>query len=125
MTSKKQQPLKQIIDRCKPKQTTDVSSSTRTISVVLSQQVNNNLFVVIDAYSHFPEVEIAQLNPLFQSLIEFLPHMGFPRVVRNDNGPPFSGEEIKQFMFTNGIDHKHVTPLDVTPKHAEIFITKG
>jgi len=72
------------------------------------------LFVVIDAYSRYPEVEIVHSTSAKSTIAKmdriFATH-GIPRVVRSDNGPPFSGEEIKQFMLENGIEHRRITPL--------------
>ena len=36
---------------------------------------------------------------------------GLPQVVRSDNGPPFTREEIKQYMRENGIEHRRIMPL--------------
>ena len=59
------------------------------------------LFVVIDAYSRFPEVEVVHSTSARSTIPKmdriFATH-GIPRVIRSDNGPPFSGEEIKAFM---------------------------
>ena len=72
------------------------------------------LFVAIDAYSRYPEVEIVHSTSAKATIPKmdriFSTH-GIPRVVRSDNGPPFSSEEIKQFMLENGIEHKRITPL--------------
>ena len=72
------------------------------------------LFVVIDAYSRFPEVEIVRST----SAATIIPKMdkifathGMPTIVKSDNGPPFTSNEIKQFMEENGIQHCKITPL--------------
>ena len=72
------------------------------------------IFVVIDAYSHFPEVEImhsmtAQSTILKMELI-FATHE-IPQVVQSDNGPPFSNEEVRTYMEKKGIEHRRITPL--------------
>ena len=72
------------------------------------------LFVVIDAYSRFPEVEIvhstsaAAIIPKMDKI--FATH-GIPTIVKSDNGPPFTSNEIKQFMEENGVQHCKITPL--------------
>ena len=33
------------------------------------------------------------------------------RVVRSDNGPPFTSHEFKSFMEEHGVDHQRITPL--------------
>jgi len=70
------------------------------------------LFVVIDAYSRFPEVEV--VHPTAASTV--IPKMdkifathGLPQVC--DNGPPFNSEEIRKYMVENGISHSKITPL--------------
>ena len=32
-------------------------------------------------------------------------------MVRSDNGPPFTSEEIKEYVGENGIEHRRATPL--------------
>ena len=72
------------------------------------------LFVIIDAYSRYPEVEIVHSTSVKSTIARmdkvFATH-GIPRVIRSDNGPPFFGEEVKLFMSENGIEHKRITPL--------------
>ena len=33
------------------------------------------------------------------------------RTIVSDNGPPFQGDEIRQYMSTNGIKHRKITPI--------------
>ena len=72
------------------------------------------LFVVIDTYSRFPEVEILHSTSVKATIPEmdriFSTH-GIPRVIRSDNGTPFTSEEIKIYVQENGIDHQKITPL--------------
>ena len=35
---------------------------------------------------------------------------GLPNTVVSDNGPPFTSTEFKQFMDTNGVNHRRVPP---------------
>jgi len=56
------------------------------------------LFVVIDAYSHYPEVEIVYSTSaatIFPKMDKNFATHGIPSIVKNDNGPPFTGIEIK------------------------------
>ena len=72
------------------------------------------LFVVIDAYSRFPEVEIVHstsAKATIPKLDRIFSTHGIPRVVRSDNGPPFTSEELKVYMLENGINHQKITPL--------------
>ena len=72
------------------------------------------LFVVIDTYSRFPKVEIvhstsaATIIPKMDKI--FATH-GIPMIVKSDSGPPFTCNEIKQFMEENSIQHCKITPL--------------
>ena len=72
------------------------------------------LFVVIDAYSRFPEVEVVHSTAAKTTLPKldriFATH-GIPSVLKSDNGPPFFGEDFKAYMKENGIAHQRITPL--------------
>ena len=72
------------------------------------------LFVVIEAYSRFPEVVIVRSTSascIIPQLDRIFSTHGIPHVVRSDNGPPFTSEEIREYMQENGIDHRRITPL--------------
>ena len=72
------------------------------------------LFVIIDAYSHYPEVEMVHsisAKALIPKMDRVFATHGIPRVIRSDNEPPFSSEEIREFMRENDIEHKRITPL--------------
>ena len=70
---------------------------------------------VIDEYSRFPVVEIVtttaadKVIPLFHKI--FATH-GIPEKVKSDNGPPFNGEDMRMYMYTQqrGFCHKKITP---------------
>ena len=71
-------------------------------------------FVIIDAYSQFPEVDIVHST----SACAIIPRMDrifcthrIPHTVRSDNGPPFTSDEIKKYMEENGIKHCRTTQL--------------
>ena len=67
------------------------------------------LFVAIDAYSRFPEVEIVHstsARAMIPKLDRIFSTHGIPRVVWSDNGPPFTSEDVKHFMQENGINHR-------------------
>ena len=72
------------------------------------------LLVVIDRYSRFPEVEIVKSTkasiviPKLDRI--FLVH-GIPDVIKTDNGPPFNGEEYRNYAKTLGIKLEFSTPL--------------
>ena len=72
------------------------------------------LFVVIDAYSRFPEVEVVHstaANTVIPKMDRIFATHGLPQVVRSDNAPPFNSEEIRKYMVKNGISHSRITPL--------------
>ena len=72
------------------------------------------VFVVIDAYSRFPEVEIVRstsASSIMPKLDRIFSTHGIPQVIRSDNGPPFTSKEINEYMRENGIDHRRITPL--------------
>ena len=70
--------------------------------------------VVIDAYSRFPEVEVVSSTSAKSTIAKlqriFATH-GMPRVIRSDNGPPFTSYEFQAFMEECGINHRRITPL--------------
>ena len=72
------------------------------------------LLVVIDGRTRFPEVEIVRTTNA-KSTINcfnriFATH-GLPRTIVSNNGPPFQSEELRQYMISNGITHRKITPL--------------
>ena len=72
------------------------------------------LLVIIDNYSKFPEIEIVN-STSFKSVIpkleKILSSFGIPEVIKTDNGPPFNGREFAEFCQQLGIKHQKVTPL--------------
>jgi transposase InsO family protein len=72
------------------------------------------LFVVIDAYSRFPEVDTVSSTSASAIIPKFdriLATHGIPTVMCSDNGPPFTSHEVQQYMEENGIHHRRITPL--------------
>jgi len=72
------------------------------------------LFVVIDAYSRFPEVEVVHstaASGVIPKLDRIFATHGLPRIIRSDNGPPFNSEDIRKYMAENGINLSRITPL--------------
>ena len=72
------------------------------------------LFVIIDAYSRFPEVDIVHST----SASAIVPRMdrvfcthGNPHIVRSDNGPQFTSDKIKKYMEENSIKYCRTAPL--------------
>ena len=87
------------------------------------------LFVVIDVYSRFPEVEIVHstsAKATIPKLDRIFSTHEIPRVVRSDNGPPFTSEELKVYMLENGINHQKITPhWPQANSEAENFMNKA
>lgn len=72
------------------------------------------LFVVIDEYSRFPEVEIMRsttAQAVNLSLAKIFATHGLPEKITSDNGPPFQSKEFDDFMKMKGIIHHKVNPL--------------
>ena len=72
------------------------------------------LFVVIDAYSRFPEVDIVRstsISAIIPKLDRMFATHGIPTIVCSDNGPPFTSHEIQQYKEENGVQHRRITPL--------------
>ena len=67
------------------------------------------LFVVIDEYLRYPEVEIVSstsVNTVIPKLDHILSTHGIPREIKSDNGPPFQGHSFAQYM---GFHHRKIT----------------
>ena len=72
------------------------------------------LLVVIDACSHFLEVEIVNSTSTAVTIPKleriFAKH-GLPLFIKSDNGPPFPGKGFYKFMTELGVTHKPSSPL--------------
>ena len=72
------------------------------------------VFVVVDYYSRFYEVEIMR-DTSSERIIEALENMfcryGLPRSITSDNGPEFLSEVFEKYLSDNDITHTAVTPL--------------
>ena len=72
------------------------------------------LFVAIDSYSKFPEVEVMKSTTapaVIKRLDRIFATHGLPQKIYSDNGPPFAGQEIANYMKERGIQHHCVAPL--------------
>ena len=70
--------------------------------------------VVIDDYSRFPEVEILpslSANVVIPRLNMIFARQGYPTIVKTDTGPPFQGQDFKDFATQSGFRHRRITPL--------------
>ena len=71
------------------------------------------LFVVIDEYSRYPEVEIVRstsANTVIPKLDRILSTHGIPAEIKSDNGPPFQSHSFAQFAQHIGFHHRKITP---------------
>ena len=72
------------------------------------------LLMVIDQHSRFPEVEVLKTTTagaIIPKLDRIFATHGIPNTITTDNGPPYSGNEIANYMKENGIKHNKTTPL--------------
>ncbi|XP_037136291.1 uncharacterized protein K02A2.6-like [Syngnathus acus] len=71
------------------------------------------LLVLIDEYSRFPFVEIMPSTSackLIPVLDKIFSTVGIPKVVKSDNGPPFSSKDFSDFARYLGFHHRKITP---------------
>ena len=72
------------------------------------------LMVMVDAFSRFPVVEVVRSTsaetviPVVDDVFSLL---GYPDVVKSDNGPPFSGHAWQSYLQENSVRHRKITPL--------------
>lgn len=72
------------------------------------------LLVVTDDYSRYPVVDVVRTTAaavVIPHLDKIFAQYGVPVVVKSDNGPPFNGNDFKQFANTLGFRHRKITPL--------------
>ena len=72
------------------------------------------LLVVTDDYSIFPEVEIIKptsAKTVIPNLDNIFSRQGIPQNVQTDNGPPFQGENFRNFGNDLGFTHRRITTL--------------
>ncbi|MCG8094404.1 MAG: DDE-type integrase/transposase/recombinase [Candidatus Thiodiazotropha endolucinida] len=88
---------------------------------------SNYFMVVIDDYSRYPLVEAMtsiSAKTVIPRLDRIFSMFGIPAVCRTDNGPPFNGNEFRQFAIQMGFKHRRVTPLHPRANsHVEKFMS--
>eukprot|EP00057_Strongylocentrotus_purpuratus_P001926 XP_003723494.1 PREDICTED: uncharacterized protein K02A2.6-like [Strongylocentrotus purpuratus] len=73
----------------------------------------DHLLVIIDDYSRYPVVEVVSSTSgkaTIPKLDKVFSLFGVPQIVKSDNGPPFNGDEFKQFAEYLGFTHRKITP---------------
>ncbi len=71
------------------------------------------MFVTIDEYSKYPEVEIAQTTSATETLIhleKMIAANGVPVKLKTDNGSPFQSGLFHRYCVEKGIKHQRITP---------------
>ncbi len=72
------------------------------------------IFVMIDRYSHWPEIAFFRQPPTAKTTINVMKSIfankGILEVCQSDNGQPFQSAEIKSFAAKQGFVLKHITP---------------
>lgn len=74
----------------------------------------DSLFVVVDYYSRYVEVEIMRkttTDRIIKSLHKMFQIHGLPIQIVTNNGPQFISAEFKDFMEQQDIEYRRVTPL--------------
>ena len=75
----------------------------------------NYCMVVICDYSRYPVVETLtslSAKAVIPRLDRIFSMFGIPSVCRTDSGPPFQGDEFRQFAKRMGFKHRRITPLN-------------
>ena len=73
-----------------------------SVSVDFCEVAGHYVLVVIDDYSRFPEFNIVHstsAKTVIPKLDRIFAAYDVPQVVKSDNGPPFSGDEVAQSGF--------------------------
>lgn len=81
------------------------------------------LFVVVDEYSSYPEVEIVKstsATTVIPTLDKIFSSFGILHVVKTDNGPPFNGHS-NQCMKQNADHHHRAQPSILKPGDIVLF----
>ena len=72
------------------------------------------IFVMIDRYSHWPEIAFFRNPPTAKTTINVMQTIfadkGIPAVCQSDNGQSFQSADIKAFASKQGFMLKHITP---------------
>ncbi|XP_063380957.1 uncharacterized protein K02A2.6-like [Cydia fagiglandana] len=70
-------------------------------------------FVIVDSTSKWIEAFVMQRTTgtaVIKVLMEIFARFGLPKEVVSDNGPPFTSQEVDQFMTRSGIKHTYSAP---------------
>lgn len=70
--------------------------------------------VIVDSFSKFPVAEVVAFTAfphVKRALDKVFAMMGLPEEVKSDNGPPFQGQEFREYLENQAIRHRKITPL--------------
>ena len=73
----------------------------------------NNLLVLVDAFSKWPEVKLMSsttTQKTIEALNDIFSTHGFPAILVSDNGPQFTSSEFEDFLQGNNITHYKSPP---------------
>ncbi|GAB1602673.1 hypothetical protein Ahia01_000547000, partial [Argonauta hians] len=73
-----------------------------------------HLFVITDEYSRYVVVDILESTSsrtVIPKLDKVFAEFGIPDSLKTDNGPPFNGHELRQYLDNMGVKHRKITPL--------------
>ncbi|KAK9722030.1 Integrase core domain [Popillia japonica] len=71
------------------------------------------IFIAVAEYSRFPIAEVVSSTSFehVQLILEkTFGLIGIPEALLSDNGPPFNGNAIKEFLDTYGVQHRKISP---------------
>jgi transposase InsO family protein len=83
-----------------------------------------HIIVVMDEYSRYPVVETlttVSTKTVIPLLDKIFSIFGRPSVLKTDNGPPFNGNEFRQFAEHMGFKHRLIEK-SFSPKLTDYFI---
>lgn len=69
--------------------------------------------VVVDEFSRMPvveEVSSTASEPVIHALDRIFALLGYPRVLKTDNGPPFNRARFGEYAQSLAIRHRKITP---------------
>lgn len=72
------------------------------------------IFVAVDYYSRYYEIDVMKdisSDRIIEALEKMFVHHGLPITITSDNGPQFVSEKFEQYLKSNRIEHRRVTPL--------------
>uniref|UniRef100_A0A0K0FZC0 RNA-directed DNA polymerase n=1 Tax=Strongyloides venezuelensis TaxID=75913 RepID=A0A0K0FZC0_STRVS len=88
-----------------------------TLNADFMQYNDKHILVIIDEYSKFVVASVSKKQnapTLLNTLIKCFSMIGFPKVLRSDNGPAFIAKSVAKYLKSMGIDHQLSAPYNHT-----------